>query len=588
MCSPIANRNRKELRGLIGYFVNLLILRTDLAGNASFRELVGRVRQGVSGAYAHQDLPVQQLVSHLDMGQAALSQVMFVLQNTPREVPRLADLDVSAVDIDNGMADFDLFLSLVEESGTLHGVLKYNTDLFEATTIEQLLRHYQTLLEQVVANPDTAIAQLLPLSEAELQQLQQKRVNYQTKPQLEPQRDFVKPRNRLELQLVNIWEKVLGIQPISVKDNFFDLGGESLMAMRLFAQIERQLGKNLSLAMLLQTPTVEQLAQVLQQQKGQATDALRSLVTLQIGDAKPPLFIIPPGATTALHYAPLLHYLDADQSVYGLEYLGMDGKDFPHTCVEDMATHYIQEIQTLQPEGPYFLVGRCFGGVVAFEIAQQLQAQGQQVALLGILDTLRPPGYRDYAEKPAQPADKTPQPSSVAKPQKVSKQTAAKQTAAKQTAASKPGYYFQRLTQLLQEGTLRATIASRLEHKTFHLLDRIHTRAKKQQFLFPTLQKVIFSSLSQDSRISFTFRAQKKARKTYVAEVYPGKITLFNNSEFKPGSQAGWAHLAGDGLVCCQVPGDHKTMFREPHVRVTAAKLMSHLQAVQKAAADQS
>ena len=576
VCSPVANRNRKELQGLIGYFVNLLILRSDLSGDPSFRALVGRVKQGVTGAYAHQDLPVQQLVSHLNMGSAALSQVMFVLQNTPRQVPQFADVAVSALAIDNGMADFDVFLSLTEVAGVLQGELKYNTDLFEAATIERMLQHFQVILEQVVANPEGPISQLLPLSDEEQQWLQQGRETYQTKPKLKPTRDYVKPRNRLELQLVNIWEKVLGIQPIGVKDNFFELGGESLIAMRLFAQIEQQLGQTLSLAMLLQTPTVEQLAAVLQQQPGKDADALRSLVPLQVGDSKPPLFLIPPGATTVLHYAPLLHYLDSDQSVYGLEYLGMDGKDFPHTCVEDMATHYIKEMQTLQPEGPYFLVGRCFGGIVAFEVAQQLWAQGQQVALLGILDTLRPPGYADYAETPTQSAASPSDKSSASKAQK----------SANHPPSKKPGYYFSRLTQRLQQGELLSTVSSRLQHKTLNLLDRVHARARKQQFIFPYLQKIIFSSLSQELRIDYTFRAQKKARKDYVAEVYPGKITLFNNSEFAPASRDGWAALAGDGLECRQVPGDHVTMFREPNISVTSGEVMASLRAAQKSVVD--
>jgi non-ribosomal peptide synthetase component F len=192
VCSPIANRNRKEIKGLIGYFVNLLILRTDLSGNPSFRELLGRVRQVASGGYAHQDLPVQQLLNSLNLLQTPLSQVMFALQNTAIHNLELPGLTVKTLDVDAGTADFDLYLYLIEEAGTLSAVFKYNAELFDDTTIIQMLNHFQTILGNLVANPDQSISLLLPLSEAEQQQLQQKRVR---QPSVKQERAYVAPRN---------------------------------------------------------------------------------------------------------------------------------------------------------------------------------------------------------------------------------------------------------------------------------------------------------------------------------------------------------------------------------------------------------
>ncbi|MGL5077176.1 MAG: condensation domain-containing protein [Waterburya sp.] len=157
VCSPIANRNRPELKRLMGYFVNLLILRSNLFGNPSFKELLSQVSKTVSGAYAHQDFPLQQLVQDLGLGQTSLSQVMFVLQNNAQTAPSLAGLTVEELEVDNGTADFNLSLSVTECQGELIGVWKYNTDLFAAESITAMAKHWQTILEQVIVNPTQAI-----------------------------------------------------------------------------------------------------------------------------------------------------------------------------------------------------------------------------------------------------------------------------------------------------------------------------------------------------------------------------------------------------------------------------------------------
>ena len=173
--TPIANRTRAELDGVIGFFVNTLVLRTDCAGNPTFRALLGRVREVCLGAYAHQDLPFEKLVEALqpvrDLRYPPLFQVMFALQNVPRDVFKLAGLTVSPVEIDPGTAKFDLTLFMFEEGEALRGVLEYNTALFEATTIHRFIGHFQTVLESIVANPEQTIATLPLLPATERQYL---------------------------------------------------------------------------------------------------------------------------------------------------------------------------------------------------------------------------------------------------------------------------------------------------------------------------------------------------------------------------------------------------------------------------------
>ncbi|MBN3876528.1 MAG: non-ribosomal peptide synthetase [Nostoc sp.] len=173
--TPIANRDRLELEGLIGFFVNTLVLRTDLSDNPSFQQLLSRVRQLTLQAYAHPDLPFEELVKALqpqrDLSHTPLFQVMFVLQNAPISEVELAGLTISSLPAQSATAKFDLTLSMQNTATGLVSVWQYNADLFDASTIERMRGHFQTLLEGIVANPQEQISQLPLLTEIEQQQL---------------------------------------------------------------------------------------------------------------------------------------------------------------------------------------------------------------------------------------------------------------------------------------------------------------------------------------------------------------------------------------------------------------------------------
>jgi amino acid adenylation domain-containing protein len=173
--SPIAGRTQGETEGLIGFFVNTLVLRTDLAGNPSFRALLHRVRETSLGAYAHQELPFEKLVEELQpertLSHAPLFQLIFSLQNFPRETLELTGLTLQSMQIEREAAKFDLSLMVVEGGAGLRARLAYNSDLFESATMVRLLGHFQTLLESIVAAPDTPISRLPLLTAAEQQQV---------------------------------------------------------------------------------------------------------------------------------------------------------------------------------------------------------------------------------------------------------------------------------------------------------------------------------------------------------------------------------------------------------------------------------
>jgi amino acid adenylation domain-containing protein len=205
---------------------------------------------------------------------------------------------------------------------------------------------------------------------------------------LEPNLAFQASRDEFEVQLTKIWERVLGTKSISITDNFFELGGHSLLAIRLFSEIEQVWGRNLPLATLFQAQTIEKLANLLRKEGWSAPYS--SLVPIQPEGTKPPLFCVHPIGGNVLEYYSLAAHLGKEQPVYGLQSLGLDGKATPLRSVEAMATHYITEMKIVQPYGPYYLVGYSFAGLVVYEIAQQLDRQGEKVALLVLLDRISP------------------------------------------------------------------------------------------------------------------------------------------------------------------------------------------------------
>ncbi len=173
--SPIANRNRREIEPLIGFFVNTLVLRVQLQGNPTVVELLSRVKQVAMDAYAHQDLPFEQLVEALQpersLSHNPLFQVMFALQNAPIGKLELPGLTLKPLEIPNVTAKFDLLLSMAETELGLVGAWEYNSDLFDAGTIRRMIGHFQTLLLGIVSNPEQPIAQLPLLPDSERQQL---------------------------------------------------------------------------------------------------------------------------------------------------------------------------------------------------------------------------------------------------------------------------------------------------------------------------------------------------------------------------------------------------------------------------------
>lgn len=200
------------------------------------------------------------------------------------------------------------------------------------------------------------------------------------------QQDYTAPETESEKLLAGVWQDLLKIAQISRHDNFFDLGGHSLIAVQVMASIKRKTGKTLPLSALLERPTIARLAQLLDTDST-LNSAWKCLVTIKATGSRPPLYMVHGAGLHVLLFNTLATLMDNEQPIYGLQAYGLNGQDRPFNRIEDIATYYLKEILQHNPNGPYYLAGYSFGGLIAFEMAKQLANMGKKPAFLGLVDT---------------------------------------------------------------------------------------------------------------------------------------------------------------------------------------------------------
>lgn len=258
ICSTQAGRNLSKIQGLIGFFNNIVPIRTDLSGNPNFLDLIDRVHQVVLDGYRYQDMPLQLLTEAQNLAHKRLYQVMLVLQNTPEESLPLPGIDVKAEFLDNGTANFDLFLSLIashSEGKPLVGYIEYRTDLFTEATINEIFNQFETLLWSLVDNPEQHLADLPLLASSDRQNQFIKNTTIKN-----PTAPLVAPRNYTEKTLAKIWAEVLGRDEVSIYDNFFAIGGHSLLATQVISRVSKAFDTELPILRIFESPTIAALA----------------------------------------------------------------------------------------------------------------------------------------------------------------------------------------------------------------------------------------------------------------------------------------------------------------------------------------
>lgn len=356
---------------------------------------------------------------------------------------------------------------------------------------------------------------------------------------------FMPPRTPLEKMLAGIWGEFLGFEQVGIQDNFFELGGHSLLAAYLFAKIQEQLGRKLPLALLLQAPTIEQLAEILHSRGEQS--AWSSLVPIQPKGSRPPLFFVHDHGGNVIGYYALACHLGPEQPFYGLQAQGLDGITAPFCRFEDMVAHYIKEIRTVQPHGPYYIGGWCLGGYVALETARQLQAEGECMALVVMVESPHP----DY-----------------------------------------PKY-------LPSTGTLRRhfyRVITRLDLETSNFLEV--ESGKKFAFISERCSRLVNNTVrlkfagtifapGETSPANYDVwqvqkaveQAHAEAYRAYRPQPYEGAVAIFRAAKqplgIYPDPTLGWGKRPELDLV--KLPGHRIGLLTEPRVRITAGKIKNAL-----------
>lgn len=352
----------------------------------------------------------------------------------------------------------------------------------------------------------------------------------------------------IESVLTGIWNNVLpDVKKVKHSDNFFDLGGHSLLAVQFFSEIKRKTGIDLQLSTLFEAPTfgglLELLKRELQKVKQNTTyysgkytsdkgvPTWCSLVSIKTGGTKPPFFCVHGIGGNVLNYVPLSSFVDAEQPFYGLQARGIDGMLEPYSSIEQMAEKYISEIKRVQPKGPYYLGGGSMGGLISYEMAQQLQQEGETVGLLAMFDTYGPAETDAFFHH---------------------------------NRRKLSSHYWGKMYLYYEKIKSKRFIDKVLLIKRsvqFHLNYRKNLAMVK---LFRFMKKPL------PYKIRFWYVEQKNilVSKIYKAKNYKGRILLFrataekNRKGFDPSN--GWEGMASDGIEIIEIPGNHENIVEHP------------------------
>ena len=350
--------------------------------------------------------------------------------------------------------------------------------------------------------------------------------------------ELIEPRDELETELARIWREILGGSRLGVRDNFFAVGGHSLLAVRLLSRIRKELSVDLPVASLMKAPTIELFAQQIRALQAQAQAAngnapspehsFSFVVPMEESRTETRLFCVHGAGGDVISLREIGLGVKDELAFYGIQSRGVDGSSVPFDSIEEMAAAYLKEVRIVQPSGPYQLSGFCGGGLVAFEMAHQLRALGETVALLALLGSRRPGSW---------------------------------------VGGSRIGGWL--------SGVARNGFRYLLQRAALFV---------QREYAFANARIRIFSSRVSKRPIPHEIRniwltwAFFRAESRYRPRPYAGRLTLLRPiedamSERDGGPEFGWASLASDGVDVREVPGNHETIVKQPHASAVAEQL---------------
>ncbi|MEM9266720.1 MAG: alpha/beta fold hydrolase [Cyanobacteria bacterium P01_F01_bin.13] len=370
------------VESIVGLLINVLPVRVQVLAEQAVVDWLQSVQTQQASASRYAYASPDQIQGWSEVS-GRLFKSLLVIENYP--IQPSSDRSLQVDNMQSGLVStYDL--TVIVKPGDRLTVMLQAKDA-ESQVLPVLLTQFETVLAAIVEHPHQSVDEVLPAQRlvAPLTEGTSNTAVSLSRDHLEG--SFFAPSNPLELKLSQIWESVLGVRPLSVEDSFFDIGGDSLLAVQLFNEMQQQLDCGLPLATLFQAPSVRQFARLLSQE--QPVSQWSSLVPIQTTGSRISFFFHG-GSADALTWARFSNMLGTDRPFYALQRPDLDGSEVTHTTVEALATDCIKEMRMVQPKGPYLVGGHCLGGAVAFEIAQQLQADGEDVASVVLIDAYRP------------------------------------------------------------------------------------------------------------------------------------------------------------------------------------------------------
>jgi amino acid adenylation domain-containing protein len=374
-----------------------------------------------------------------------------------------------------------------------------------------------------------------------------------TKARPELSRSVVPPRTATERRLVEIWEAVLAIVGIGITDNFFDLGGNSLAGLYMLARVHEVFGKHLPATAVLQAQTIEEMAKLVEEDPVSRS----ALIPLQAYGSKPPFFWI----HGELSNASLPRYLGPDQPLYALVHQSQDGNPARFTTVEEIAGHYLEEVRTIQPSGPYLIGGFCFGALVAFEIAHQLRAQGEKIRLLVLME---PSPLRNRSSSP------------------VSRRAAVTGRPSWQRRIRNSGLrHLQNLRQIHRRDRLHYVWVRTVERLSALINGITSPPARALKRAVCWAYHSVGVPVPYSFRSSYILGVYRRATQRYAVRTYPGSVSLFVPRDAPENSISYWKGLATGTIEIHEIPDGHEAILKEPLVQVWAETLKACLNTAQ-------
>ncbi|MET3929683.1 amino acid adenylation domain-containing protein [Lysobacter sp. OAE881] len=550
--TPVRGRNTAEVENLMGYFTSLLPLRMEIDPSMTFAQAVKQVKDVVLDSFVHPDIRLEDLVRELSVrsreGGAVLYHALFSFQDIRQRMCEWGPLTHERYPVFQTASTQDLGLWFVEQDTGLSGGFIYNADIFLDETAALLRDRYVAVLKALGRDPSLTLEQITQFDDGQALRFGrtlETAVDAPAEPATATAEQIDEPLDELGLQLLEIWRDLLRKPDIGADDDFFSLGGHSLQAVQMFHRFNKQTGVNLPLATLLTARTVRALAREYQRVSNDIhahgddarPDPWAPLVPIRPHGEGAPLFLVHAVGGNVLNYRPLAEAMPAGIPVYGLQALGLDGRTAPLDSVEKMAERYVREIRSVQPHGPYHLAGGSMGGIIAFEMAQQLMAAGETVGMLGLVDTSAEFGIRYRAQ-----------------------------------AQSGLSGRVRRLHRRMQGQTLGERIAT-LGGVVGGRLQASKLRQQAQQ------ARDAGEELPHNVRYAELEATHMRAYVKYFVKPYAGGIVLFRADNQPPELSAkpklGWEAMCGNVHVV-PIPGDHQGMIESPAlVAKLAAAILS-------------